>query len=166
MKKTILNIFITTISIILLSTSVFAGFRVQTLKPGEIGQAMIDCYSYPDAYLDGDIPMIKPATLVSKSLNGNYTWNTQTKTLDIYADSYCMYTRLGSFHARIKVGDNHIYYSGTTIFGTGNQTYTCRVPNKIVNGSLYVDAAALEPIARTAGSVYWSYSTNELCYVQ
>lgn len=132
-------------------------------------------YSYPDMIVVNGIPMIK----VTSWLNSKYSdgrlvheydsmmWDAETKTLDIYQNKKPYQE---AAHVRIKAGDNYVYYSGrcTTTYNEWSKypgysdwaarrtptSYHCRVPNQIINGSLYMDADAIEMLL-TIDGIWW-----------
>ncbi len=122
-------------------------------------------YTEPDMTVVDGIPMIK----VTSWLNAKYSyggfvheydsavWDAQTKTLDIYINEKPYHD---AAHIRIKADDSYVYYSGDCTnryyqfsqYPDNNEwkerrtstSYHCLVPNKIINGSLYMDAKAVD----------------------
>lgn len=80
-------------------------------------------------------------------LNVSHTWDPNTKSLDIYVRDYTA----GVQHYKFVVGKSYVDYSrgdnmGNTVSVYDSGTVYCSTPIAVVNGSVYVDADAIEAV--------------------
>lgn len=95
--------------------------------------------SAPDCVVVNGTRMIRVAELM-RYYGMQPIWNADTKTVDFYSE-------IG--HIRVKVGSSYVDYSGEYVDWNYNVTKQTQLtafttqPNQIINGSVYVDEAAL-----------------------